>query len=107
MGDSENYAKAKADPIASLVLVALREQDVNTYHGSMGDMGGLALKCAEQVRVLLDLRPEILDVCPTHLIPLIHEEGGPDKPSVHGRTYCPDCQTEFNTALDTLTMKEN
>lgn len=38
--------------------------------------------------------------CPEHGDALAREEGGPDKPTLFGRTYCPTCQQEFIAALD-------
>lgn len=49
----ENYRLAKEDPIANLVLDYLRKQDVRTYHGNSGDMGGLALNCVSDIRMAL------------------------------------------------------
>lgn len=40
------------------------------------------------------------DTCAEHGDPLIHEPGGPDMPTLRGRTYCPTCQERFMRALD-------
>lgn len=43
----------------------------------------------------------MIPVCSIHTsTQLIVEEGGSDKPSVHGRIYCPRCEIDFNAALD-------
>lgn len=39
-------------------------------------------------------------ICAVHLVPIVVEPGGPHMPTVHGRTYCPQCQSDMNTALD-------
>lgn len=38
--------------------------------------------------------------CPKHGVPYINESGGPTMPTPLGRTYCPRCQEDLNTALD-------
>lgn len=45
-------------------------------------------------------RGEGVRTCPTHGLALVEEPGGPDKPTIHGRTYCPTCQEELTAALD-------
>lgn len=40
--------------------------------------------------------------CSEHGRPLIWEPGGVDKPTIHGRWYCSECQEKFITALDGL-----
>lgn len=39
-------------------------------------------------------------ICATHQVPVITEPGGPDMPTIHGRTYCPQCQSDMNAVLD-------
>jgi hypothetical protein len=38
--------------------------------------------------------------CSLHGDEIVVEEGGPDKPTLHGRHYCPSCQESFMRALD-------
>lgn len=38
--------------------------------------------------------------CSIHGDTIVDEPGGPDMPTVHGRSYCPTCQRELNEALD-------
>lgn len=40
--------------------------------------------------------------CAVHGDRLIIEPGGPDKPTIYGRTYCPTCQQRLNEALDAI-----
>lgn len=40
--------------------------------------------------------------CSLHGDVIVHEEGGLDKPTIYGRTYCPTCQSEFIEAMDRL-----
>jgi len=41
-----------------------------------------------------------LGTCSMHNEPLVWEEGGDDKPTVHGRLYCPKCSESLMRALD-------
>lgn len=50
-----NWEKAKADPLANLIVQALLKQDTRTYHGNSGDMAGLALETAQAIRSTLSL----------------------------------------------------
>lgn len=38
--------------------------------------------------------------CYVHRVPLVHEPGGDDMPTIHGRTYCPKCNERLMRALD-------
>lgn len=40
--------------------------------------------------------------CATHGDVIVHEAGGVNMPTVHGRDYCPTCQSEFIAALDAI-----
>lgn len=49
----DNYDKAKADSVAALVLVAMRQQDLATYTADIFDRGAVALKTAAMIREAL------------------------------------------------------
>lgn len=48
--ENDNYAAAKSDAVANIILAALHLQDAATYHGAAGDMGKRALDAAAHVR---------------------------------------------------------
>lgn len=50
---NEHYEQAKADPVASVVLNAMQEQDAVTYNGTSSDMGQVALDAAAKIREAL------------------------------------------------------
>lgn len=43
--------------------------------------------------------------CSIHGVPIIWEDGGDDKPTIHGRWYCPKCQQRLMEALDKIEQK--
>lgn len=45
----DDYDRAKANPVAALILDALHEQDARTYHGQSGEIGALALATADKI----------------------------------------------------------
>lgn len=43
--------------------------------------------------------------CSVHGAEIIWEPGGDDKPTIHGRWYCPKCQEQLMQALDNIEKK--
>jgi hypothetical protein len=49
----DRYLRARADPVAVVILRALHRQDMRSLDGDRGDMGGLALITAAKVRAVV------------------------------------------------------
>lgn len=53
----EHYEQAKNDPVASVVLAAMHQQDAATYNGGgLDDMGQTALDAAAKIREALSAK---------------------------------------------------